>query len=559
MQTPAQPQAQIPERLGRYRLVRCISDGGMARVYEARRESLAGVAPKVALKVILPEHAEDATFQQLFVNEARIGSQLQHQNLVQIQDFDRVGQVYFLVMEFVEGITLRRIASLCRRHGVPIPMAVIAELGRQVCEGLNAAHMARSEDGQLLHLVHRDVKPSNLILNPQGVVKVLDFGISKAVQAAEHRGTVKGTWGYMSPEQARAKDDVWHAADQYGLACVLYELAMLQPLFTEREPKDLVRLMMADEGARRAARLTGPHAGLGRVLMRALQRDPHARYPSCGSMGEELAALISEPLRAREQLLRFHATVEALARSEASGEARGSSTLSRTGASKGTIDPYSQGLPVGIGNGQHPHQSVEIPPQDPPPARSGWSTGALAWMGVGLVVVAFVCVKLFWPEGAVEPPVPAGPTTEQQDPTATSPDPATSEVTPTEPDTPAEPTPEPVVEPPVEPAVEPAEPKPVVVKDPPKRKVVVPAEPAEPKPVGEPGLLTVSSLPKARVSVDGRVVGQTPLYQYSLPAGSHRVVLTAEDGRSKSFNLDLGGGEEARRIWHFDREEWVER
>ena len=110
-----------PPRLGRYRLVRCISSGGMARVYEARRESLAGVAPRVALKLILPEFAEDPTFQQLFVNEARIGSQLQHQNLVGIQDFDREENHFFLVMEYVEGITLRRAISTARRNGIQIP------------------------------------------------------------------------------------------------------------------------------------------------------------------------------------------------------------------------------------------------------------------------------------------------------------------------------------------------------------------------------------------------------------------------------------------------------
>jgi serine/threonine-protein kinase len=519
----------------------------MARVYEARRESLAGVSPKVAIKVILPEHAEDETFQQLFVNEARIGSQLQHQNLVQIQDFDRAGRVFFLVMEFVEGLTLRKAASLCRRHGVPIPLAVIAELGRQVCEGLHAAHTACSEDGADLELVHRDIKPSNLILSPQGVVKVLDFGISKALVAAEHAGTVKGTWGYMSPEQAAADDQVWHAADQYGLAAVLYELAMLQPLYTEREPRDLVNLMHADEGARRAARLSGPHAALGPLLMRALQRDPHARYPSCASMAMDLASLIPEPVSARDQLLRFYATVLALDRSEGAAVERSSSTFSRAGVSKGTMDPYSAGLPVAVGNERHPHQ-VAIDERPAPAPQRYWSTGALAWMGVGILVVAFVSIKLFWPGDAeIEAPqVRSSVLSPAPDPVVVD----APDVTP--------PVVEAVVAPPLEPVVEPTVPvEPVVVpvvkpKEP--RVVKVPAEPK-----GAPGLLTVSSLPKAKVSVDGKVVGQTPLYQYSLGAGSHKVVLTAEDGRSKSFSLNVSSGEESRRIWHFEKEEWVER
>jgi hypothetical protein len=552
---PSSHESEIPERLGRYRLVRCISSGGMARVYEARRESLAGVSPKVAIKVILPEHAADETFQQLFVNEARIGSQLQHQNLVQIQDFDRAGKVFFLVMEFVEGLTLRKAASLCRRHGVPIPLAVIAEMGRQVCEGLHAAHTACNEEGADLELVHRDIKPSNLILSPQGVVKVLDFGISKALVAAEHAGTVKGTWGYMSPEQAAADDQVWHAADQYGLAAVLYELAMLQPLYPEREPSDLVNLMHADEGARRAARLSGPHSGLGPLLMRALQRDPHARYPNCASMATDLAGLIVERVSARDQLLRFYATVLALDRSEGAAVERSASTFSRAGVSKGTMDPYSAGLPVAVGNERHPHQ-VAIDVRPPAKPQRHWSTGALAWMGVGILVVAFVSIKLFWPDEEVEtvPAVRSSMLSPGPEPV----EPSTTElefVPPIAPQVPEAAPPQAVIPEVGTPAAKlvKAEPGPMVTPAAPK----VVRAPAQPK--GAPGLLTVSSLPKAKVSVDGKRVGQTPLYQYSLNAGSHKVVLTAEDGRTKSFSLNVSAGEESRRIWHFEREEWVER
>ena len=156
----------FPERLGRYRLVRRISRGGMAQVYEARRESLAGVAPREALKGILPEHAEDENFRDLFINEARVGSQLQHPNLVQIQDFDQQGDLYYLVMEYVEGVTLRRMLSLSKRNGLALSQAVIAEMGRQLCEGLHYAHTARAEDGTPRHLVHRDIKPASPLPAP---------------------------------------------------------------------------------------------------------------------------------------------------------------------------------------------------------------------------------------------------------------------------------------------------------------------------------------------------------------------------------------------------------
>lgn len=278
MELSAEPEVLAdgtPVRLGRYRLVRPISTGGMARVFEARRESLAGVSPRVAIKVILPDYAQHDGFQRLFIHEARVGSMLAHPNLVQIQDFDCQDQRYYLVMEYVEGITLRRAISLCRRHGIPVPVHVVAEIGRQICDGLAHAHQACSEDGQALRLVHRDLKPGNLMLNPQGVVKLLDFGISKAHLLAEREGAVRGTWGYMPPEQALGVG-VGPAADLFGLAAVLYELAVLQPLFPEKEPDRIKALMDQDEAARRASALTGPLAPLSAILVRALQRDPAA-------------------------------------------------------------------------------------------------------------------------------------------------------------------------------------------------------------------------------------------------------------------------------------------
>src|SRR3954462_2517935 len=132
------PSPQPPEldfsrgeqRLGPYRLIRPISAGGMARVYEGRLDSLAGVSTRVAVKVIHPDYANESAFQELFITEARISARLEHQNLVRIQQFNREGQLYYLVMEYIEGITLRKVISLCRRHSIALPVAVIAELGR---------------------------------------------------------------------------------------------------------------------------------------------------------------------------------------------------------------------------------------------------------------------------------------------------------------------------------------------------------------------------------------------------------------------------------------------
>ncbi len=566
---------EFPERLGRYRLVRAISKGGMARVYEARRESLAGVAPKVAIKVILPEHEGDALFQQLFVNEARIGSQLQHQNLVQIQDFDREGSCFYLVMEYVEGVTLRRAITLCRRHGIQIPLAVVAEVGRQVCEGLHYAHTACSDDGQPLHLVHRDIKPSNLILNPQGVVKVLDFGISKALIAAEKQGTVKGTWGYMSPEQA-AGVEVHHPADQYGVASVLYEMAALASLFPEKDSRELRQLMNNDEGARRANRLAGPLGPLVPVLLRALQRDPAARFAGTMAMAQSLGRLVPDPVRAREQLLHFQQTVTQLEAGQSVPQGPRSHSTMSVAASQGTRPPTShpsQGLPVGVGSAQHPYQvPIGAPAPAPPARRSAWTLGALFMAGLCLLALTFAGFALLKDQltrptsstvvAAVEEPRSApvrdlAPALAELEAT----DDARLEV---------EPMPEPVVEPVV------VQPDPPPVKTPkitpqvtktaaPVAEVApVQAEPAAPstattrKSASGMGLLTVSSLPQSKVIVDGQFIRKTPLFEYELPAGAHTVRLETDDGQYTRFRVDVAAGQTVRRIWHFEQGTWVE-
>lgn len=285
----AQP---FPERLGRYRLIRCVSTGGMARVYEGRRESLAGVAPRVAIKVILPEHANDAKFQQLFVNEARIGSQLQHQNVVQIQDFDRQGDCYYLVMEYVEGLTFRRAISHCKRSGLHIPLAVIAELGRQMCEGLHYAHTARAEDGSPLHLVHRDIKPSNLLLTAAGGVKLLDFGVARADFTERESSTssvLMGSYGYMAPERLDGVDGP--EGDIYALGVVFYELVVGERLGrTSSNPSRHAGFHQA--AIRRFSRVVGDECYEATELLSAmLDYDPAAR-PSARALETQLRRLI---------------------------------------------------------------------------------------------------------------------------------------------------------------------------------------------------------------------------------------------------------------------------
>ncbi|MEO0604646.1 MAG: serine/threonine-protein kinase, partial [Myxococcota bacterium] len=327
----------------------------MALVYEARREGLEGVAPRVAIKIILPEHQKSETFRDLFINEARLGASMHHQNLVQIQDFDSEGDTYFLVMEYVEGVTVRKVLAHAERTGMQVPLRFVAEVGRQACDGLHFAHTAVDDSGQALQLVHRDIKPSNLILSDQGLVKVLDFGISKGVLRSERRGSIRGTWGYMSPEQA-AGGAVGPLADVFGLAVVLYELVAREPLFPEADKATIREQLEQDWAIRKAKQLD--HAVFGplvEILVKALQIDPADRFASAAHFGRALSRMLPDPITARDEVTRMVRHVR-----------RGDGTLSRSGA-----------MPV-----------LRPPPPAPPglpvvrePEAAGWRQGLVPLVG----------------------------------------------------------------------------------------------------------------------------------------------------------------------------------
>ena len=545
-----------PERLGRYRLIRPISTGGMARVFEARRESLAGVNPRVAVKVILPDFAGNQPFQDLFVHEARIGSMLQHQNVVQIQDFDCADGLYYLVMEYVEGLTLRRMVSLCRRHGVPIPLDVLAEVGRQVCDGLAHAHAAKADDGAPLNLVHRDIKPSNLMINPQGVIKLLDFGISKGWSRPEYKGAVRGTWGYMAPEQAEGRS-VNLAADLFGLAVVLYEMAAVQPLFNEKEPDILKDLLSRDEAARRAARLPREYAGLARVLVRALQRDPAARYESALAMGRALSALVKDPVSAREGLRRFQSQVTAL--NEQTKVVRKTGSTPSVAAQEGgpqsiTNEMGPSGLPLSFGDIERPVRPVHrVAAKASEPVRVDWGRLALpAYIAVAVGILAFTSVQLLG-EASSSAEIAA----ENVESTRGNPSAPVSE---TATKVPSEAV---VVPPPAPQAVNRIATDPPVVSKTTAPAPVAASTPAAastgagvPVPVsivrdGE-GLVTISSIPRADVYVDGQLIRKTPLFKHEVPAGARSVRLVASDGRTHEFKLDVRDGADINKVWSFD-------
>jgi eukaryotic-like serine/threonine-protein kinase len=274
---------------GRYRVLSLLGAGGMGRVYLAED---AGLCRRVALK-FLPEHlTHDAEQVRRFRQEARAASALNHPNIITVYEINEAGGASVIASEYIEGETLR--ARLSRGA---MPPAEALEVAAQMASALRAAHEAG--------IVHRDVKPENVMLRPDGYVKVLDFGIAKLAphrtNTAEgnghnistvrtHPGLIMGTDRYMSPEQARGRE-VDARADVWSLGCVLYEMLSGAPPFTGETASDVVAAVLKTEPAPLPQVAAGTPGELQRIVGKCLEKDREERYPSAEELFADLRRL----------------------------------------------------------------------------------------------------------------------------------------------------------------------------------------------------------------------------------------------------------------------------
>lgn len=215
----------LPQVFGRYLLVQRLSRGGMGEIFLAKH-GLAGFEKLAVIKKVLPHLAADAQFISRFVDEAQVAIKLQHVNIAQVFEVGRVGDEYFLALEYVEGRDLRRTLSLLghRKQRLPVDLALF--IARELANGLAYAHRRTRSDGASLNLVHCDISPPNVLVSFEGETKVIDFGIAKSAL----RGTVTdpklgfGKFGYMAPEQLIRGSAVDARTDIYATGVVLFEL-----------------------------------------------------------------------------------------------------------------------------------------------------------------------------------------------------------------------------------------------------------------------------------------------------------------------------------------------
>jgi serine/threonine-protein kinase len=282
------PQAEgIP--FGNYRLLRRIARGGMAEVFLARQTDGDRL---VAIKRILPHLVTVKDFVRMFLDEAQLAARLSHPNIARIHEFGQVDEHYFIAMEYVRGVHAGTLIDAGERDRVPL--ALIARIGADAAAGLQHAHDLADVDGRPLGLVHRDVSPPNLLVSFAGEVKLVDFGIAKAVTCVEQTrpGVVKGKFAYMSPEQCigRALDA---RSDVFSLALVLWELVAGQPAISRDDAFDGMRKIRDGQiPPLEAVRFDVP-AGLAAAIRRALAVDRDQR-PTAAELGATLEAFGAE-------------------------------------------------------------------------------------------------------------------------------------------------------------------------------------------------------------------------------------------------------------------------
>lgn len=291
MSSSAPPKSVAIEpgtRLDRYELLCLLAHGGMANVWLARVQGKHGWSKLLAIKTILQNEADNESFREMFLDEARIASRIAHPNVVHIADVGEIQGVPYLVMDLIEGEPLHKLARACEKAAEKLPLGVALRIVADACQGLHAAHELCSDDGESLGVVHRDISPQNILVTTLGISKVIDFGIAKARDRSARQttaGTLKGKISYMPREQALGKD-VDRRADTWALGAVLYFLIKGDPPY--QGETQLATLQLAMNAAPIEALPANVPMPLRTLVSRALAQPIDKRFQTAEEMGSAI-------------------------------------------------------------------------------------------------------------------------------------------------------------------------------------------------------------------------------------------------------------------------------
>ena len=287
---PAGAGSLLGKRLGKYEILALLALGGTAEIYLARIAGAAGFEKYVVVKCLHDHLADDQTFVKMFLDEARLAACLDHSNIVQTMELGEHENRYFMVMEFLAGLSLAMIVRRAgeRLAGGKIPPQLVLNIAAQSCAGLHYAH-ERTQSGKPLNIVHRDISPQNLVISFEGVVKVVDFGIAKA----EHRetktqsGTIKGKFAYMSPEQCVATN-VDRRTDVFALGVIAWELLTGRRLFKKPSPYETYQAVMDCNVPPPSRDNHELDPALDPIILKALAKDKEERYQTAEAFGDAI-------------------------------------------------------------------------------------------------------------------------------------------------------------------------------------------------------------------------------------------------------------------------------
>ena len=282
--------------LGRYELLVRIGRGGMASVWVAReRSAVSGKQRLVAVKAMLPDLARHSEFRSMFLDEVQIIQSIQHDNVVCVFEVSEDKNILYMVMEWVEGDSLRNIIRASKSRGA-LPPEIAACVAADAAAGLQAAHDLRDWDGELRGVVHCDVSPHNILVGLDGKAKLVDFGIANAMGRLESSGdaeTIKGKLSYMSPEQASG-ERVDRRTDVFALGIVLFEMTTGEQLFKGRDVAHTLELVK-NGTIPRPSRLNPRYPSeLERIVLKSLERDPRRRFQTAEEFEFALSSYLTE-------------------------------------------------------------------------------------------------------------------------------------------------------------------------------------------------------------------------------------------------------------------------